>query len=84
VVRACLDHAAKTGKPLQTGFGDEKDWQRRYSDLEQDTEVAERPRRQEADLIGRADEAGQIMNFGLEPVARRQTRGREAAGTALR
>jgi tetratricopeptide (TPR) repeat protein/transcriptional regulator with XRE-family HTH domain len=59
VVRACLDHAAKTGKPLQAGFGDEKDWQRRYSDLEQDTEVAERPRRQEADLhdrpIGRWD-----------------------------
>jgi tetratricopeptide (TPR) repeat protein/transcriptional regulator with XRE-family HTH domain len=53
VVRTCLDHAAKTGKPLQAGLADERDWQRRYSDLEQDTEVAERPRHQGADSRGR-------------------------------
>ena len=53
VVHTCLDHAEKTGKALQADLGDERDWRRRYSDLEQDTEVAERPRRQGPDPHGR-------------------------------
>ena len=45
VVRACLDHGARTRRVLPSDLLDERDWQRRYADLEQDIEVAERPRR---------------------------------------
>jgi tetratricopeptide (TPR) repeat protein/transcriptional regulator with XRE-family HTH domain len=45
VVHACLDYAARTGRELPADLRDERDWQRRYGDLEQDMEVAERPRR---------------------------------------
>jgi tetratricopeptide (TPR) repeat protein/transcriptional regulator with XRE-family HTH domain len=52
VVRACLDHAEREGRPLSPDLRNEGDWRRRFSDLEQDTAVTERSRRKEPDAPG--------------------------------
>jgi transcriptional regulator with XRE-family HTH domain len=49
-VHACLDHASKRGRKLPPDLSDEKDWRRRYSDLERDIQVVESPRRRPVQL----------------------------------
>ena len=44
-VHSCLEHATRTGRQVPPDLCNEKDWQRRYGDLEQDTEAREHPRR---------------------------------------
>jgi transcriptional regulator with XRE-family HTH domain len=36
VLKACMDHAAKTGRSLPSDLHDAADWRRRYADLERD------------------------------------------------
>ncbi len=48
VVRACLEHAEASGRPVPPDLRDEGDWRRRYADLEHDldAEAGQRPRRE--------------------------------------
>ena len=46
VVRACLEHAEKTGRPVPPDLHDEGDWRRRYGDLEHDLDAEAQPRRE--------------------------------------
>ena len=67
VVRACLAHAQKTGKPLPVDIRDERDWRRRYADLEQDFDTAVRPRRStQAAAEWTVKTVGQYDPFDLE------------------
>ena len=43
VVRACLEHAETSRRPVPTDLRDEGDWRRRYADLERDYETGTRP-----------------------------------------
>ena len=46
MVRACLEYAEATGRPVPPDLRDQEDWRRRYGDLEHDldTEARSRPR----------------------------------------
>ena len=46
VVRACLEHAGKTGRPVPPDLRDEDDWRRRFGDLEHDLDTEGRPHRE--------------------------------------
>ncbi|HUZ52469.1 MAG TPA: helix-turn-helix domain-containing protein [Streptosporangiaceae bacterium] len=78
VVHVCVEYAAKTGRQLPLDLREERDWQRRYGDLEQDTEVAERPRRRSVTRYGRPIDRWDPFNLGVHhPIAavRRSSRG---------
>ena len=78
VVHVCLEHAAKTGRQLPPDLCNEKDWQRRYGDLEQDAEVVEPPRRRGVTPHGRPIDRWDPFNLGVHhpiTVARRSSRG---------
>ena len=44
VVRACLEYAKTSGRPVPPDLRDEGDWRRRYADLEHDLETETRPK----------------------------------------
>jgi len=46
VVRTCLEHAERTGRPVPPDLRDEEDWRRRYYDLEQDIDAGARSGRE--------------------------------------
>ena len=46
VVRACLEHAERTGRLMPPDLRDEDDWERRYYDLEQDLDTKAQARRE--------------------------------------
>lgn len=48
VVRACLAHAEKAGRPVPPDLRDRMDWRRRYGDVERDLETPVQPRREAA------------------------------------
>ncbi len=78
IVHICLEHAARTGRQLPPDLCNEKDWQRRYGDLEQDAEVAERPSRRGATPHGRPIERWDPFDLGVHhpiTVARRSSPG---------
>ena len=53
MVRACLEHAKAAGRLVPPDLSDEADWQRRYFDLEQDLDTAERARPRREEQTGR-------------------------------
>jgi transcriptional regulator with XRE-family HTH domain len=67
VVRACLAHAKEEDKSLPVHLRDERDWRRRFHDLEQDFDPAARPRRRnQAATGGPTKTVGQCDPLDLE------------------
>jgi tetratricopeptide (TPR) repeat protein/transcriptional regulator with XRE-family HTH domain len=78
VVHICVEYAARTGRQLPLDLCEERDWQRRYGDLEQDTDVAERPRRRSITRYGRPIDQWDPFSLGVHhPIAavQRSSRG---------
>ena len=84
VVHVCMEYAAKTGRQLPLDLCEERDWQRRYGDLEQDAEVAERPRRRSVTRHGRPIDQWDPFNLGVHhPIAAVQRSSRGPADLPL-
>ena len=70
VVHSCLEHAARTGRQVPPDLCNERDWQRRYGDLEQDTEATERPRRRRGIPLGKPVDRWDPFTLGVHhPIA---------------